>query len=178
MPYGKCLLCQASAPLPEGCNLCLFWAPEVILSYDKCIQGKGQRYQPTKNDSLCTAKQCFVNVLCWCKRVLGFRRTDSLSAWSVCVCHWLPKHLSCFHGPNHSPFAPTCISRNSPSQLCHSRAAGVQAGSSTAQIVCLFAHDLACILLIREKCMPPMAQKQFVDQREMQMYVHKSTVDM
>lgn len=75
--------------------------------------------------------------------------------------------------PSRSPFTPTCNSRNSPSWFCQAAAAGVQAGSSTAQIVCLFAHDSACILFIREKCMPPMAQKQLTGwkEREMQMCV-------
>lgn len=71
------------------------------------------------------------------------------------------KHLSCLcatsQSLSHPPAFPG-IPQTGPTDHLQAR---VWAGFSTAQFVCLFAHDTASILFIREKSSPPMTQKQF-----------------
>lgn len=80
------------------------------------------------------------------------------------VCHWLSNS-----SPVSVPLANPCHThlhvQESPKLVLPTSqgdsAARVQAAFSTAQFVCLFAHNTASILFIRERSLPPMAQKQF-----------------
>lgn len=108
----------------------------------------------------------------WCKRAI--RSLGELTACMFRPCLSLAvKHHSCLCAAAQSLYTHLHF-QESPNWFCQPAAAGVQAGFSTAQFVCLFAHDTASILFIREKCLPPMAQNHLqVEKRQMQMCVCK-----